>query len=733
MALFKHRLLLVLLALLISRESLPVLANDSEDIYSLSLEELLQLKVSTVSRWEQSLDESPAFIEVITQDDLQRRGYKDLSFLLDDLGGIQVTRTFGDNYFNTFWRGVRHTIGSSYLILIDGIKFNHLYNNEAEIMAAFPMSNIKHIEVVYGPASVAYGNDAVVGIINIITRKESDSSSVFLQLGENATRIADFSHFADWLDYKIRISGRYDDGDLDTSNSSNYRWTNPALLRNTDIWGDFALTSGQNKSRHENRAYELSLFDQTTEVTLQYMQLATGYGYEYTFDHSLPDAGLWYESEYSAHWKQQYEISDSLLAKTLLRYRTSNIDKNSFFIEGYLTTNPNTGNPQRLVDASYWESRNKSWTTSAELNWQVNTDLTLLTGFDYERKNLQKAYNINFGPSLIPQLIDNNYPLPFPPNRDSFANNRKMTNQKGLYVLSQYQLGKATEKLKQSLHFGLRSDRHSVFGTKSSVRTGYVGQWRKTTLKIFYGEAYQEPSARLLYGGWQGSGSDPNLQPREAETVEINLNYQLQEMLLSVNYFRMASRNLFNTTDTGAVNAGKGLSTGGDFRVKYQPDIDRFKSLSLWTTFSWLDAEEQSFDNFGVLTTSEVGDITDYTIHAGAYLTINDQWQINIRGRYYDDRQTISTNELEVVDAYFTLDANLIYQFSNLENLKLALDVTNLLDKDYFHPGVRSASASTSNTGAIDQNGVWIGSGSFYNSQIPQPAREIRLTAYWNF
>ncbi len=144
------------------------------DVNTLTLEELLKVKVITASKREQSVDESPAFVEIITQSDLKRRGYKDLSYLLDDISGIQVIRAQSDNYVNTIWRGVRHTIGSSHLILVDGLKFNHLYTNEAEVLATIPLSNIKHVEIVYGPGSVAYGNDAVVGIINVITLSGSN-------------------------------------------------------------------------------------------------------------------------------------------------------------------------------------------------------------------------------------------------------------------------------------------------------------------------------------------------------------------------------------------------------------------------------------------------------------------------------------------------------------------------------------------------------------------------------
>ncbi|MCW9017807.1 MAG: TonB-dependent receptor plug domain-containing protein, partial [Kangiellaceae bacterium] len=237
------------------------LARADADITEISLQELLKLKVTTASRKSESLDESPAFVEIITRDDLIKRGYKDLSFLMDDLSGIQVSRTFGDNYFNTLWRGVRHTIGSSHLILVDGLKFNHLYNNEAEVMAALPLSNIKQVEVVYGPASVAYGSDAVVGIINVITdssrKSDEDKFSGFIQIGENDVRVMDMHYQSQIENLDFLATLRLDQGDLDFSKVRNYRWTNPDLLTNVDIWGGFYPHYTELSSPHRNHAIDL--------------------------------------------------------------------------------------------------------------------------------------------------------------------------------------------------------------------------------------------------------------------------------------------------------------------------------------------------------------------------------------------------------------------------------------------------------------------------------------------
>ncbi|MCW8877723.1 MAG: TonB-dependent receptor plug domain-containing protein, partial [Kangiellaceae bacterium] len=410
------------------------LARADADITEISLQELLKLKVTTASRKSESLDESPAFVEIITRDDLIKRGYKDLSFLMDDLSGIQVSRTFGDNYFNTLWRGVRHTIGSSHLILVDGLKFNHLYNNEAEVMAALPLSNIKQVEVVYGPASVAYGSDAVVGIINVITdssrKSDEDKFSGFIQIGENDVRVMDMHYQSQIENLDFLATLRLDQGDLDFSKVRNYRWTNPDLLTNVDIWGGFYPHYTELSSPHRNHAIDLRLNGQAHRFTALHYRLASGYGLGYTFDHSLPDAGLWIEEDVSLSWQWQSNLTDKMDLKTLVRYRVSDIDNDSFFIEGYLTSDQQSGQTIRVLDASYWESENNSLTASAEINWQLSEQWEVLTGIETEFKDLQKAYNINFGPSLEPQNIQvDNYAFPQPPTTDTVADNHIDTSQ----------------------------------------------------------------------------------------------------------------------------------------------------------------------------------------------------------------------------------------------------------------------------------------------------------------
>src|SRR5207344_324211 len=125
---------------------------------------------------------------------IRQRGYLNLSEILDDLPGMDMVRPWGDTFLKDYWRGYRNTIGEPFLILLDGVVFNHLYFNTAEVgLTTFPLSNVERVEVVYGPASSVYGPNAFMGVINVITRPETPAPGathhVSLTAGSSRTRI----------------------------------------------------------------------------------------------------------------------------------------------------------------------------------------------------------------------------------------------------------------------------------------------------------------------------------------------------------------------------------------------------------------------------------------------------------------------------------------------------------------------------------------------------------------
>lgn len=126
--------------------------------------------VVTASAHEISLENAPASISVITQEEIKRKPVQNLRDVLRDVPGVQLTDE-GDNRKGVSLRG----LDSSYtLILIDGKRVNSrnaVFRHNDFDLNWIPVEAIERIEVVRGPMSSLYGSDALGGVVNIITRK----------------------------------------------------------------------------------------------------------------------------------------------------------------------------------------------------------------------------------------------------------------------------------------------------------------------------------------------------------------------------------------------------------------------------------------------------------------------------------------------------------------------------------------------------------------------------------
>ncbi len=131
--------------------------------------------ISSVSKKAEKMELAPATIQVITADDIYKRGYQDIESIFNDLPGFDIARTFGLAYSTLYQRGYRSAaLTERTMILVDGVEDNELWSNTAFVSKQYPISSVKRVEIIYGPASTIYGANAFLGVINIVTKGESD-------------------------------------------------------------------------------------------------------------------------------------------------------------------------------------------------------------------------------------------------------------------------------------------------------------------------------------------------------------------------------------------------------------------------------------------------------------------------------------------------------------------------------------------------------------------------------
>ena len=123
------------------------------------------LVVVTGARVERPEDESPVAVEVITRAEIEASGAENVTEILDNAPGIQVTQRFGRGGIELQGLDPQYT-----LILVDGQRVTGRVNGTIDLNR-FSAERIERIEIVKGAASALYGADALAGVINIITRK----------------------------------------------------------------------------------------------------------------------------------------------------------------------------------------------------------------------------------------------------------------------------------------------------------------------------------------------------------------------------------------------------------------------------------------------------------------------------------------------------------------------------------------------------------------------------------
>ena len=174
-----------------------------EELMDLGLERLTELEipiVSSASKYEQPENRAPATVTVITADEIKKYGYRTLADILASVKGYFVTDD--RNYKHIGIRGFNRPgdFNTRVLLLIDGRRLNENLYGQAPIGSDFPLDIdlIERIEILHGPSFSLYGSGAMLGVVNVITRRGCD-----VQGGEVAASYGSFD----------RRTGRFTVGD----------------------------------------------------------------------------------------------------------------------------------------------------------------------------------------------------------------------------------------------------------------------------------------------------------------------------------------------------------------------------------------------------------------------------------------------------------------------------------------------------------------------------------------
>ena len=158
-------------------------AQETDSLIELSLEELLNVEVTSVSKKAEKRTEAPAAIYVLTHEDIRRSGARNIPDALRLVPGVNVAQLSSSTWSVTA-RGFGGRFANKLLVLIDGRSiytplFSGVYWEAHEVM----LEDIDRIEVIRGPGGALWGANAVNGVINIVTKKAEDTQGGLLTVG----------------------------------------------------------------------------------------------------------------------------------------------------------------------------------------------------------------------------------------------------------------------------------------------------------------------------------------------------------------------------------------------------------------------------------------------------------------------------------------------------------------------------------------------------------------------
>jgi iron complex outermembrane receptor protein len=169
-------------ALCIFLASSTAIAAESDSL-DLSLQELMNVEVTSVSKQKQLLSNSPAAIYVVTSESIRRSGATSIPQALRDVPGLHVAQIDSQKWAIGS-RGFNGRYNNKLLVLMDGRTlyspaFSGVYWEVQDTL----MADIERIEVIRGPSAALWGANAVNGVINIITKHSADTLGGYAELG----------------------------------------------------------------------------------------------------------------------------------------------------------------------------------------------------------------------------------------------------------------------------------------------------------------------------------------------------------------------------------------------------------------------------------------------------------------------------------------------------------------------------------------------------------------------
>lgn len=458
-------------------------ALSTEQLMNLPMEDLLNVQVTSVSKYAQKSSEAPAAVEVITADDIRTYGYRTLGDALNGLHGLYAS---SDGEYNYISQHTPDAYPSRYLIMIDGRRMNDNIYDSADTGQLFllPMNLVDHIEFIPGPGSSIYGANAMLGVINVISKKGSDinGTQVSGDYGTFGTTGASAT-YGKLLPNGVNVLVSASTYNTNGPSNLYYPAFDPAVNPGNTEAADGGIAHNMDAENARHLFYDAAYgnFDFTGGYTERFKRIPDD-----------PDGGIFDDPGYYTYDSYYY---------TELKYNKEFNSTTQVSAEGFdqwyvyhseLPFDANAGVPPVDRVINYDGSNGNWWGGQTQLVTTAFDRQKLVTGVDFQFDQKQHVFNYNMAPSYA-LIVDN--------NSDGVR--------AGVFAQDDVTLAK-----NWVLSAGGRFDEnHLIQGVPFSPRLGLI--WDQTsanTMKLLYGSAFRAPNVGERYSYFSPDNTEEHVK-----------------------------------------------------------------------------------------------------------------------------------------------------------------------------------------------------------------------------
>jgi outer membrane receptor for ferrienterochelin and colicins len=594
------------------------------------------LTVYGASKYEQKTSEAPAFVTIITADEIRKYGYRTMADVIESVPGFFMT--YDRNYSYIGVRGFRRPgdYDTRILILINGHRLNDNVYDSVSTGTTFPIDVdlIEKVEVIRGPGSALYGGNALLAVINVITKNAKTLKGV-----EVSGEVASF----DTMKERISYGKNFDETHNLLVSATSYKSDGPTLHFKEF---DTPATHNGNVSNDDDKFYNLFCTATAGDFSFLATYLPREKGIPTaSYDTVFGDSRTRTNDDVTlVGLEYKHDFTDDFAVKGRVSYHNYNYDGAYVYDNNGLYVNKDHARGR------WWESELQFIAKPIEnhkLTWGIEDRYNTTQ----DQKNWDSAV---------------------------YLDDRRHSNNWGVYIQDEWKIFD-----KWTFIGGLRHDEYEIFGGTTNPRLAIIYQHSDaTTLKLLYGGAFRAPNMYELYYNDSGvtTKAPDSLVPETIQTYEAVLEQKLNKNLsTTISAFHYAMDDVIDqyldpSDDLLVFRNLKEVKTNGITGALTGRWENGLKGMASYTFVEARDGQ-----------TNEI--LVDSPKHLAKFNVISpvikDNLFAGLEVLYTSRAKTLTNN---YADGFWITNLTLTYE-NIVKGLELSVSVYNLFDVDYGYPG----------------------------------------------